>query len=263
MADARMPLTEHLVELRRRLLVSFIVFFAAFCLCFYYSGAIFKVLTIPLRSYPQINLAYPFYHLAKRAGTANLVFLAPAEAFWMYIKVAAIAAFILSLPLIFQQVWGFIAPGLITKEKRFVAPFVFFATGFFVSGAAFCFLVVLPFALNFLLHYQTEYVKPMISVGNYMDFCLKFILAFGAVFELPMVLVVLARMGVVSAQTLAKNRKYAILAAFIVAAVLTPTPDAFNQTLMALPMIILYEIGIIGARIFGRKRTSPVGQSEG
>ncbi len=257
-----MPLTEHLVELRKRILISFVGFFAVFCVCFYFSGDIFKFFTIPLRSYPRIDRVYPFYHLVKRAGTANLVFLHPAEAFWMYIKMSAIAGFILSLPLVFQQVWGFMAPGLVKKEKRLVAPFVFFTTGFFVSGAAFCFFVVLPFALDFLLHYQTEYIKPMISVGNYMDFCMKFILAFGAVFELPMVMVVLARMGVVSAQTLARNRKYAILAAFIVAAVLTPTPDVFNQTLMALPMIFLYEVGIIGARVFGKKR-SPVGQPEG
>ncbi|MDA8091664.1 MAG: twin-arginine translocase subunit TatC [Nitrospiraceae bacterium] len=262
MAESRMPLTEHLVELRKRLLVSFSVFIVAFFACFYFSEPIFKLLTLPLRSYPKIDMVYPFYHLAQRTSTTNLVFLAPAEAFWMYMKVAGIAAFILSLPIIFHQVWGFIAPGLVAKEKRLVAPFVFFTTGFFVSGAAFCFLIVLPFALNFLLHYQTDFVKPMISVGNYMDFCLKFILAFGAVFELPMILVVLARMGIVSPQALARNRKYAILAAFIVAAVLTPTPDAFNQILMAVPMIALYELGIIGARILGGKR-QPVGQSEG
>ncbi|MDA8171630.1 MAG: twin-arginine translocase subunit TatC [Nitrospiraceae bacterium] len=261
MADRKMPLTEHLGELRKRIMVSFVGFFIAFCACFYYSGAIFKILVMPMKTYPRLDLVYPYYHLIERAGTAELVFLAPAEAFWMYIKVAAIAALIVSLPLVFQQIWKFISPGLVHKEKRLVAPFVLGGSALFVSGAAFCYLVVLPFALDFLLNYQTQYIKPMISVGNYMDFCLKFILAFGIVFELPMIIVLLARMGVVSVQTLAKNRKYAVLAAFVIAAVLTPTPDAFNQTLMAVPMILLYEIGIIAARIFVRK--PQVGQSEG
>ncbi|MDA8086644.1 MAG: twin-arginine translocase subunit TatC, partial [Nitrospiraceae bacterium] len=255
-------LTEHLGELRKRLMVSFAGFFIAFCACFYYSGAIFKILVMPMKFYPRLDLVYPYYHLIRRAGpTAELVFLAPAEAFWMYIKVAAIAGLIVSLPLIFHQVWKFISPGLIRKERRLVAPFVLGGSALFVLGAAFCYLVVLPFALDFLLNYKTQYIKPMISVGNYMDFCLKFILAFGAVFELPMIIVVLARAGVVSVQTLAKNRKYAILAAFIVAAVLTPTPDAFNQTLMAVPMILLYEVGIIAARIFARRAQAV--QSEG
>ena len=262
MADTKMPLTEHLNELRKRILISFVVFFIAFCACFYFSETIFRILIMPMRTYPKLNLVYPYYHLVERASSAELVFLAPAEAFWMYIKIAAIAGLIVSLPFILQQIWKFISPGLVTKERRLVAPFVLGGSALFATGAAFCYLVVLPFALDFLLNYKTQYVKPMISVGNYMDFCLKFILAFGLVFELPMLIVVLARMGIVSVQTLAKNRKYAVLAAFIIAAVLTPTPDAFNQTLMALPMILLYEIGIIAARIFGTRK-APIAQSEG
>ena len=251
--DSKMPLTEHLGELRRRLLISAVVFFAVFCACFYYSGTIFNILVLPMKFYPKLDLVYPYYHLIRRTHVAELVFLAPAEAFWMYIKISAIAGLIVSLPFLLLQAWKFVSPGLIKKEKRLVAPFVIGGSTLFAAGAAFCYLVVLPFALNFLLTYQVQYVKPMISVGNYMDFCMKFILAFGIVFELPMFMVLLARMGFVSAAALAKNRKYAILAAFIVAAVLTPTPDAFNQTLMAVPIIVLYEIGIIAARLFTRK----------
>jgi sec-independent protein translocase protein TatC len=130
-------------------------------------------------------------------------------------------------------------------------PFVFVATALFLTGAAFCFFIVLPFAMSFLLTYKTgDFMMPMLSVGQYVDFCLKFILAFGAVFELPIFIVFFTRIGLVTPQTLAKHRKYAILIAFVVAAILTPTPDAFNQTLMALPMIVLYEVGIIVARIF-------------
>ena len=262
MADSKMPLTEHLGELRRRLLVSVVVFFAVFCACFYYSGTIFRILVVPMKFYPKLDLIYPYYHLVRRAHVAELVFLAPAEAFWMYIKISAIAGLIVSLPFLFHQAWKFIAPGLVAKEKRLVAPFVLGGSALFAAGAAFCYLVVLPFALDFLLTYKVQYVKPMISVGNYMDFCLKFILAFGIVFELPMFMVLLSRMGFVSAAALARNRKYAILAAFIVAAILTPTPDAFNQTLMAVPIILLYEIGIIGARLFASKRAT-VGQPGG
>jgi len=125
----------------------------------------------------------------------------------------------------------------------------------FLVGALFCFLLVLPFAMGFLLTYKTGSMTPMLSVGNYVDFCLKFILAFGAVFELPIIIVLLTRMGIVTPKTLAKNRKYAMLIAFIVAAILTPTPDAFNQTLMAVPIIVLYEVGILVSRLFVRKKT--------
>jgi sec-independent protein translocase protein TatC len=133
---------------------------------------------------------------------------------------------------------------------------VFTASLLFLVGASFCFLFVLPFAMGFLLTYKTESMTPMLSVGNYVDFCLKFILAFGAVFELPIVIVFLTRVGIVSPQTLAKNRKFAILFAFIIAAILTPTPDAFNQTLMAVPIIVLYEAGILVSRLFVRRKAT-------
>jgi sec-independent protein translocase protein TatC len=121
-------------------------------------------------------------------------------------------------------------------------------------GALYCFFLVLPFAMGFLLTYKTGSMTPMISVGSYVDFCIKFILAFGLIFELPIAIIFFTRIGVVTPKTLAKNRKYAILIAFIAAAILTPTPDAFNQTLMAIPMIVLYEVGILISRIFVRKK---------
>jgi sec-independent protein translocase protein TatC len=124
----------------------------------------------------------------------------------------------------------------------------------FLAGALFCFVIILPFAMTFLLGYKTGSLTPMITVGSYVDFCMKFILAFGAIFELPLAIIFLARFGIVSPGGLAKNRKYAILFSFIAAAILTPTPDAFNQTLMAVPIIILYEIGILLSRIIYRKK---------
>jgi sec-independent protein translocase protein TatC len=185
----------------------------------------------------------------------TLVFLAPAEAFWIHMKMAFISACIISSPVIFLEIWKFISPGLLSKEKKYAIPFIITTTFLFLIGALFCFLIVLPLAIDFLLNYKTHNIKPMISAEKYIDFCLKFILAFGAIFELPVIVVFLTRMGIVTTDFLAKNRKYAVLIAFVIAAVLTPTPDAFNQTLMAVPIIILYEAGILASRILNVKKT--------
>jgi sec-independent protein translocase protein TatC len=190
----------------------------------------------------------------KEKTPVSLVFLAPAEAFWMHMKVSFVASFIVALPVIFFQIWRFISPGLLSNEKKYLIPFLVSSTALFLAGALFCFVIILPFAMTFLLGYKTGSLTPMISVGSYIDFCLKFILAFGAIFELPLVIVFLSKFGIVSPQGLSKNRKYAVLFAFIAAAVLTPTPDAFNQVLMAVPIIILYEIGILLSIIIYRKK---------
>lgn len=247
------PLTEHLGELRSRLLISLGVIMAVFMLSFYFSESIFSILTVPLNYTLRLSLHNPFLtFIPLETPGPNLVFLAPAEALWMHIKIAFISAFILSAPVIFYEVWRFISPGLLAKEKKYALPFVLITSVLFITGATFCFVIVLPFAMNFLLTYKTEHLKPMLSIGNYIDFCLKFILAFGAIFELPVVTVFLTKMGIVTPEFLAKNRKYAVLIAFVVAAVLTPTPDAFNQTLMAIPIIILYEAGIWASRLLNK-----------
>ncbi len=249
------PLTEHLSELRNRILVSLIAVTVTFSISFYYSEYIFTILTSPMHNTIKLSLESPFItFIPNKNPDLNLVFLAPAEALWMHIKIAFISAFIISSPLLFYETWRFIAPGLLERERKYALPFVFTTTFLFLIGAAFCFMIVLPFAMNFLLTYKTENLKPMISVGKYIDFCLKFILAFGAIFELPVVSVFLTKMGIVTPAFLAQNRKYAVLIAFVAAALLTPTPDAFNQTLMAVPIIILYEAGIWASRILNRKK---------
>ena len=248
-----MPLTEHLSELRRRIFISVAALFAVFVIIFNYSEKIFMILTFPLKSELKVSLVKPYVQLIGKKA-ASLVFLAPAEAFWMHLKVSFVASFIIALPVIFYQLWRFLSPGLLAKEKKYVLPFVFFASGMFLVGSVFCFCVVLPFAMTFLLGYKTENMAPMLSVGSYIDFCLKFILAFGTIFELPLAIILLTRFGLVSPAFLAKNRKFAVLFAFVGGAVLTPTPDAFNQTLMAVPIIILYEIGILLSRIVYRRR---------
>ena len=210
----------------------------------------FKLITFPLNSEIKRDLANPYIHIKEKVGPP-LVFLAVAEAFWIHFKVSFVAAFIASLPIIFYQLWSFIAPGLLEKEKGYVMPFVLFATLLFPVGSLFCFYVVLPFSLTFLLGYKTASLTPMLSVEKYIDCCLKFILAFGLIFELPVVILYLTRFGIVSPKTLAKHRKYAVLFSFIAAAILTPTPDAFNQVLMAIPIILLYEIGMLLSIIIG------------
>jgi len=250
----KQPLTEHLVELRKRLLISVGAVAIAFSVCFYYSEGIFSILKMPLQNILKLSLSKPYFAFepTKNPGV-ELFFFEPAEALWMHFKIAFIAGFILSTPVIFYEVWKFISPGLLLKEKKYAFPFVIVTTFLFLLGALFCFIIVLPLAINFLLTYKTENMKPMLSVGKYIDFCMKFILGFGAVFELPVLLVFLTKMGLVTTEFLSKNRKYFVLIAFVIAAALTPTPDAFNQTLMAVPIILLYEVGIIASKIMGGK----------
>jgi sec-independent protein translocase protein TatC len=254
MSEEKQPFTEHLSELRKRILISAVVTLVATLISFTFSEDIFKVIVFPLYSTMTFKTVYPFIELLPRENVASLVFLGPAEAFWMHMKVAMIAGVIVASPLIFYELWKFISPGLLKKEKRLAFPFVSVTTGLFLVGSLFCFAIVLPFAMKFLLTYKTQSLTPMLSVGKYVDFCLKFILAFGVIFELPVVIIFLTRMGIVTPKTLAKNRKYAVLLAFVAAAILTPTPDAFNQLLMAVPIIFLYEGGIIASKVFMRRK---------
>ena len=258
MADTKMmSFLGHLGDLRKKITVSLIATCVTFMVSFNYSEQLLESLMFPLRYTLDFSVTkmYMYFIPQDKLHNTKLVFLAPAEGFWMNMKIAMVAALILALPVIFQQLWSFISPGLHGKEKKYVVPFVLTATGLFLVGGAFCFFIVLPFAMGFLLTYKVgDFMMPLLSVGQYVDFCLKFILAFGAVFELPIIILFATRMGLITTQTLAKNRRYAVLIAFIVAAILTPTPDVFNQTLMAVPMIILYEVGILAARIFVRRK---------
>src|SRR6266702_6878996 len=240
--DDKMSFMEHLGELRVRIVRSLYALLAGSVPGLYFSQQIVDWLARPVTS-----LNY------------SLVFTSPAEALWVQMKVGLIVGVFISAPAILWQVWAFIAPGLYQHEKKYAMPFVIVGSLLFITGGAFSLFVVTPYAIEFLLSYARPGLQPMISVGSYIDFLLKFTLAFGLVFELPLAITLAARMGVVTPKVLAKNRKDAILGAFIAGAVLTPTPDAFNQTLMAGPLILLYEVGIVCARIFGRG-TAPVVQ---
>jgi sec-independent protein translocase protein TatC len=257
MADGKMSLTAHLEDLRKRIIISVAAVLAAFVVAFNYSEEIFGILMFPLRNSLDFSISelYVRFVPVDKLKTTKLVFLAPTEAFWMNMKVALVAALVFSLPVIFLQLWKFIAPGLQPTEKKYVIPFVIVSTGLFIVGASFCFIIVLPFALSFLLNYKIgDFLMPMLSVGQYVDFCLKFILAFGAIFELPIVLIFLTKIGLVTPETLKRNRRLAIVLAFVAGAILTPTPDPFNQTLMAIPIIMLYEVGIQLSVFFAKRK---------
>jgi sec-independent protein translocase protein TatC len=168
-------------------------------------------------------------------------------------KVAFVAGLILVSPFVLYQVWAFVAPGLYQKEKRYVVPFVLGGSFFFALGVLFAYFVAIPMGFKFLLGYATDFIKPLPSMKEYLSFSIKFLLAFGLVFEFPVVLVLLARIGVIDARALSQRRKYAILLIFIFAAVVTP-PDLISQVLMALPLMGLYELSILLSKIFGKKK---------
>ncbi len=238
--EAKMPLTEHLSELRKRLVIS--------------------IAAIGIGFIASFNLSDKLIGLIVKSINIKIVFLAPTEAFWAEMKVAFFCGLFIALPVLLHQIWKFVAPGLHPNERRYGLPFVVLSFVFFAIGIAFALIVVLPFAITFLLSYQTEWMQPMISVGSLVDFYVKFLLAFGLVFEMPLAITILSKIGLLTPAFFSRNRKYAVLVNFVIAAMLTPTTDIFNMLLMAIPLIVLYEIGIISARIFGKKKGADNGQ---
>jgi sec-independent protein translocase protein TatC len=254
--EGRMPFLAHLEELRKRLIICFASVGLAFVLAFNIREYCIRLLQRPLTTDIVMGRTFPFLIFQEKPPIAKLTALGPAETLWTHFKVAFIVGLMLALPIVLYQIWKFIEPGLLPKEKRFALPFVILSTISFFIGVTFCFLIVLPMAMQFLLTFDPA-IQQMPRFGEYVDFTLKFLLAFGVIFELPLGITVAARLGMVTPQFLARNRKYAILVIFLIAAVLTPTPDIFNQALMALPMCVLYEIGILAARVVVR-RSGPV-----
>ncbi|HHD64743.1 MAG TPA: twin-arginine translocase subunit TatC [Desulfobulbaceae bacterium] len=184
-------------------------------------------------------------------GEKSHLYLVPGRVFF-YLKLALVCGILFAAPVIFLQIWRFIAPGLYQHEKRLLFPFTLVSTICFLGGAAFGYFVVFPPAFRFLVGYSSEILDPMPGVSEYFSLALRLLIAFGVVFELPVLMVFLAKMGIVNSPFLKKYRKYAILISFIIAAILTPTPDVVNQFLMAAPLIILYEVSIVAVSIFAR-----------
>jgi len=249
-----MPFWNHLAELRKRIVISLIAAAVGSAFSFKFSEDILDLLMIPMNTKMALQASYPFLTFTPNHVTQELYFTTLTEPFMAHLKIAFVAGLILAIPVILLQIWKFISPGLLPRERKYTGYFVSFSTLFFAAGVLFCFFLLLPFAVPFLIGYKAEHLKPIIRIGEYIDFTLKFLLAAGAVFELPLVIILLSRMGILSAAALAKFRKYAFLISFILGAILTPTPDAFNMTLMSIPIYVLYELGILGARLFGRKK---------
>jgi sec-independent protein translocase protein TatC len=239
MVDKKLPFTVHLEELRKRLIICCAAVGVGFLICYGFKDKIFQFVAIPLiASLPQDN--------------SWMIFTGVTEAFFTYLKVSFLSGIFLSLPVLFYQLWAFISPGLYSKERKLIFPFVLFSTLFFVTGASFGYFVVFPFGFQFLLGFATDTIRPFPSVREYLSFATKLLLAFGFVFELPLITYFLAKAGLLTYQTLTKNRRYFIVLAFICSATLTP-PDVATQLLMAGPLLILFEISVVVARVFGRK----------
>ena len=245
--DKKQPFLSHLEELRKRLITCAIAVGIGFVISYIFSERLFRILISPLmRVMPEED---------------RLIFTNLPEMFLTYLKTALVTGILFVAPVIFYQLWMFIAPGLYQNEKRFVVPFVVFSTILFVGGALFGYFIVFPFGFKFFLGFANEYIQALPSVKQYFSFSIKLLFAFGIVFELPVVIFFLSKMGLVTPEFLKKKRKYALLLTFVMAAILTP-PDVITQLMMAGPLILLYEIGIIIARIARRRKAAKNGAVE-
>ncbi len=233
-----MPLTEHLRELRARIIKSIVALLFGAGISFYFSDKIFEILKLPVnKSYPQVEL----------------ITLSPTEPLFILLKITFIAGLILSSPVILYQIWRFVEPGLYAHEKRLFIPLLTFSIILFISGACFAYFAVLPVALKFLIGigFSQLNATPFLSVGMYVGFVLKMILGFGIAFEMPIIIYMLQRAGIVTEQQLKKFRRYFIVIAFVIGALIAP--DVATQILMAIPLIILYEISIILGKMAVKK----------
>ena len=240
----RMSFLDHLDELRRRLIICVASIVVGFVVSFAFIGRIFEFMMRPLQQ------------VLPEGG--RLIYTEPAEAFLLYMKVAALIGLLLALPVIMLQIWLFVAPGLYSNEKRLAIPFVLFSTLFFLGGALFSHFFVFPWAWKFFAGFSTDYMQFMPRIGPVFALYVKMALAMGVVFEMPTLVFFLARVGVVTPRFLVRNTKYAILVIFIVAAVMTPGPDVVSQALMAGPMVVLYGISILVAWAFQKRRDPDV-----
>jgi len=237
--EDKIPFTGHLEELRKRLIVCFIAVGVGFLASYGFKEQLFEILVRPLV-------------LVMDEGD-KLIFTGLPEAFFTYLKVSFLAGLMLAAPIILYEFWMFVAPGLYNQERRLLVPILILSSFFFIGGALFGYFLVFPYGFKFFLGFATEHIRPLPSMKEYLGFSSKLLLAFGLAFELPLVITFLAKLGIVGVPFLKKNRKYAVLLFFVGAAIITP-PDVVTQVMMAIPMMILYEISILGARMFGKKK---------
>lgn len=240
----KIPFTSHLEELRSRLIACAVAVGVGFLISYGFKKQLFDILVAPLTQ-------------AMQTGD-TLIYTNLPEAFFTFLKVSLLSGLMVGSPVIIYQFWMFVAPGLYDREKKLLVPIILLSSFFFIGGALFGYFIVFPWGFKFFLGFATETIRPMPSMKEYLSFSSKLLLAFGLVFELPLVLTFMARLGLVTVPFLKKNRKYAVLIFFAGAAIITP-PDVVTQIMMAVPLMLLYEISIIGAKLFGKK---PAEQAE-
>ena len=233
-----MSFLEHLEELRRRIIYSFLYIVAGFCVCWWFHEQIFGLMQKPI-----------VQALANHGMDTKLVYLNPTDAFNMYLKVAFLAGVFVASPFVLYQVWAFISPGLYRHERRYVLPFMFSTVGLFLAGGYFGYKMVYPAALDFLITFSAQFT-PMITIQEYTDLFLTIIAGLGIVFELPILVFFLALMGILTAGWMWRNLRYSILVIFIIAAIVTPTTDILNMCIFAAPMVALYIVSIAIAWAF-------------
>ena len=241
--DIHLSLRDHLLELRKRLMWAIAWLGVGFGLCWTKSQEIYGFLTAPvIAALPE----------AQRSQGLNFSVLT--EPFFVYLNVALYGGLFLAAPAILWQIWAFVGPGLYRHEKQKVLPFVLIATFLFIGGAAFCYFVILPPAFKFLIDSAGEGIHPLLMMDAQLPLVMSLLVAFGLVFELPLIITFLAMVGVVDTKFLRKYRRHAIVLNVLIAAIVTPTGDPFNLALMAIPMMLCYELGVLGAWIFGKKK---------
>lgn len=252
----KMPLLDHLIELRSRLLKSVIALVVAFLICFFFAEPIYSFLTEPLAAI-----------LRERREDPRMIFTALTEVFFTYVKVAFFAGAFISCPIFLTQLWLFVAPGLYKKEQKALAPFLIATPVLFFIGGALVYYVIFPLAATFLIGFEVPSGEGALAieleakVGEYLSLIMKLIFAFGLCFQLPVIMTLLARVGLATSAGMAAKRKYAIVAVFVVAAVLTP-PDPVSQISLAVPIILLYEISIYMAKMVERRRAREEGEED-
>lgn len=245
--DRELSLIEHLDELRRRMTVAAIAVAATTAVSFAFATQLIQILLIPATCHfiPEF---------ACDAGPRRLIALSPTENFTTYMRVSLFAGIAFAMPVILYEIYAYIDPALLPNERRFVRLMGIPVIGLFLAGMAFCYFILLPNAIRFLVNFGSEVIENQLRASDYLSFVTTFILGMGIVFEVPVVIYVLVRVRVVRRSWLARQRRYVVFASFVIAALLTPTPDPFNQTLVALPLYVLYEVGLLLARFAGEPR---------
>lgn len=238
--DPALPISSHLRELRRRLVISIAAIAVGFGLCYAWAEPLFGLLLQPL-----IAVLPP--------ERGELMFSGLTEPFVVYLKTGLLGGVFLAMPVIFMQIWLFIRPAFRGQEERYATVFVVFGSLLFVTGAAFGYFLVFPFGFGFLIGFGTADFVPLLSIGEYFSLATKMLFAFGMMFETPLVLLFLGRLGVIDAAWLRRNRRYAIVVLFVTAALLTP-PDIITQAMLVAPLMLLYEASIWLVRVFGKSR---------